>query len=151
MEDCQKWSVSRRVGCNVVSNLRLVRSLISSHPQKSLGETFIQNYARRVFYANADKVHVTFDVLDHLELSFDCSEGDCSPDILFKDELLQFLVGTIKASGNSVFHRTLENSIARSTQQAVNENIGKNLRPFFQTIPICAESEFIHTKGKNRH
>jgi hypothetical protein len=137
MADCQKWSLPRRVGCSVINNLRLVRSLISLHPVKSVGETFVQNYARRVFYAHADKIDVDFHKLEKLEFDFDCSTGHCPPNVRFKEELMDFLVGTIKNTGNSFLRMPLELTIENSIKQAINENIDRSLRPLFKPLPLC--------------
>ena len=135
MEDCKKLSYSSRIGCNLMSSVRLISSIISLNPIKSLKETFVFNYVRQMYYANADKVEVNFDHLNNLELNYDCT--DCVSYVRIRDQLLHVIIAAIKASSNSFFHRTLENSIALSTQRAINSHINKRLRPYFKPIPSC--------------
>jgi hypothetical protein len=133
MEDCQKWSLPRRIGCSVLNNLRLFRSLISLDPIKSFGQTFVRNYARRVFYAQAETVVASFKHLDNLELSYDCT--DCVSNVHFKDELLHLLIASIKAGSNGILHRAAERAMAKSTTKAINDNINKHLAPYFKPLP----------------
>ena len=122
-----------------MNNLRLVRSLISLDPIKSFGETFVQNYARRVFYARADKVVATFRHLDNLELSYDCT--DCVSDVHFKYDLLHLLIAMIQVGSNGILHKAAENAMAQSMKQAVNDNINKHLGPSFKPLPPCVLNE----------